>query len=99
MERRKVEKFRTADRGHGLRAVAPLHPGELLFRSDPLAYTVCKGSRGVVCDHCLLGKEKLLRCSQCQVAKYCGAKCQVSMSSEIFNSLLQWSFILLINFF
>ncbi|KAM7336598.1 hypothetical protein ACRRTK_005091 [Alexandromys fortis] len=55
MESLKVEKFTTADRGNGLRAVAPLRPGELLFRSDPLAYTVCKGSRGVVCDRCLLG--------------------------------------------
>lgn len=55
METLKVEKFTTADRGNGLRAVAPLRPGELLFRSDPLAYTVCKGSRGVVCDRCLLG--------------------------------------------
>uniref|UniRef100_A0A0A6YWP2 SET and MYND domain containing 3 n=1 Tax=Mus musculus TaxID=10090 RepID=A0A0A6YWP2_MOUSE len=56
MEALKVEKFTTANRGNGLRAVAPLRPGELLFRSDPLAYTVCKGSRGVVCDRCLLGK-------------------------------------------
>lgn len=55
MEQLKIEKFATADRGNGLRAVAPLRPGELLFRSDPLAYTVCKGSRGVVCDRCLLG--------------------------------------------
>jgi hypothetical protein len=55
MEPLKVEKFATADRGNGLRALAPLRPGELLFRSDPLAYTVCKGSRGVVCDRCLLG--------------------------------------------
>uniref|UniRef100_A0A8D1L8Q0 Histone-lysine N-methyltransferase SMYD3 n=1 Tax=Sus scrofa TaxID=9823 RepID=A0A8D1L8Q0_PIG len=76
MEPSKVEKFSTADRGNGLRALARLRPGELLFRSDPLAYTVCKGSRGVVCDRCLLGKEKLMRCSQCRVAKYCSAKCQ-----------------------
>uniref|UniRef100_Q8C2Y2 [histone H3]-lysine(4) N-trimethyltransferase n=1 Tax=Mus musculus TaxID=10090 RepID=Q8C2Y2_MOUSE len=76
MEALKVEKFTTANRGNGLRAVAPLRPGELLFRSDPLAYTVCKGSRGVVCDRCLLGKEKLMRCSQCRIAKYCSAKCQ-----------------------
>ena len=55
MEPSKVEKFSTADRGNGLRALAPLRPGELLFRSDPLAYTVSKGSRGVVCDRCLLG--------------------------------------------
>lgn len=55
MEPSKVEKFSTADRGNGLRALARLRPGELLFRSDPLAYTVCKGSRGVVCDRCLLG--------------------------------------------
>ncbi|XP_019514566.1 PREDICTED: histone-lysine N-methyltransferase SMYD3-like [Hipposideros armiger] len=76
MEPLKVEKFSSTDRGNGLRASAPLRPGELLFRSDPLAYTVCKGSRGVVCDRCLLGKEKLMRCSQCRVAKYCSAKCQ-----------------------
>ncbi|XP_058165379.1 histone-lysine N-methyltransferase SMYD3 isoform X2 [Dasypus novemcinctus] len=76
MEPPKVEKFRPAGRGNGLRALASLRPGDLLFRSDPLAYTVCKGSRGVVCDRCLLGKEKLLRCSQCQVAKYCNAQCQ-----------------------
>nr|XP_058165378.1 histone-lysine N-methyltransferase SMYD3 isoform X2 [Dasypus novemcinctus] len=77
MEPPKVEKFRPAGRGNGLRALASLRPGDLLFRSDPLAYTVCKGSRGVVCDRCLLGKEKLLRCSQCQVAKYCNAQCQM----------------------
>ncbi|KAM6220010.1 histone-lysine N-methyltransferase SMYD3 isoform 3-T3 [Rhynchocyon petersi] len=76
METLKVEKFSTVGRGNGLRALTPLRAGELLYRSDPLAYTVCKGSRGVVCDCCLLGKEKLLRCSQCQVAKYCSAKCQ-----------------------
>ncbi|GAB5583340.1 histone-lysine N-methyltransferase SMYD3 isoform X3 [Prionailurus iriomotensis] len=77
MEPPKVEKFSSANRGNGLRALVQLRPGELLFRSDPLAYTVCKGSRGVVCDRCLLGKEKLMRCSQCRVAKYCSAKCQV----------------------
>lgn len=76
MEPPKVEKFSTAARGHGLRALAPLRPGELLFRSDPLAYTVSKASRGAVCDRCLLGKEKLMRCSRCRVAKYCGAPCQ-----------------------
>ncbi|XP_078213306.1 histone-lysine N-methyltransferase SMYD3 isoform X4 [Callithrix jacchus] len=96
MEPPKVEKFATADRGNGLRAVTPLRPGELLFRSDPLAYTVSKGSRGVVCDRCLLGfssskepsllhtaallKEKLMRCSQCRVAKYCSSKCQMEGS-------------------
>ncbi|XP_061238431.1 histone-lysine N-methyltransferase SMYD3 isoform X2 [Bos javanicus] len=76
MEPSKVEKFSTTDKGNGLRALTPLRPGELLFRSDPLAYTVSKGSRGVVCDRCLLGKEKLMRCSQCRIAKYCSAKCQ-----------------------
>lgn len=55
MEPPKVEKFSSANRGNGLRALVQLRPGELLFRSDPLAYTVCKGSRGVVCDRCLLG--------------------------------------------
>ncbi|ELW49534.1 60S ribosomal protein L6 [Tupaia chinensis] len=60
MESLKVEKFATAGRGNGLRALAPLRPGELLFRSDPLAYTVCKGSRGVVCDRCLLGGKRVV---------------------------------------
>lgn len=55
MEPPKVEKFSSAARGNGLRAVAPLRPGELLLRSDPLAYTVSKRSRGAVCDRCLLG--------------------------------------------
>ncbi|XP_060500879.1 histone-lysine N-methyltransferase SMYD3 isoform X3 [Panthera onca] len=81
MEPPKVEKFSSANRGNGLRALVQLRPGELLFRSDPLAYTVCKGSRGIVCDRCLLGKEKLMRCSQCRVAKYCSAKCQVICNS------------------
>ncbi|XP_078213311.1 histone-lysine N-methyltransferase SMYD3 isoform X10 [Callithrix jacchus] len=106
MEPPKVEKFATADRGNGLRAVTPLRPGELLFRSDPLAYTVSKGSRGVVCDRCLLGfssskepsllhtaallKEKLMRCSQCRVAKYCSSKCQVICNSfTICNAEMQ----------
>ncbi|XP_006897801.1 PREDICTED: histone-lysine N-methyltransferase SMYD3 [Elephantulus edwardii] len=76
MEAGKMEKFAFADRGNGLRASATLRAGELLYRSEPLAYTVSKGRRGVVCECCLLGKEKLLRCSQCQVAKYCSAECQ-----------------------
>uniref|UniRef100_A0A6P5JU52 [histone H3]-lysine(4) N-trimethyltransferase n=1 Tax=Phascolarctos cinereus TaxID=38626 RepID=A0A6P5JU52_PHACI len=76
MERSKLEKFRSPSRGNGLRALVPLRPGELLFRSEPLAYTVCKGSRGLVCERCLCRKEKLLRCSQCKVARYCGSECQ-----------------------
>ncbi|XP_068925239.1 histone-lysine N-methyltransferase SMYD3 isoform X2 [Petaurus breviceps papuanus] len=76
METSKLEKFRSPSRGNGLRAVAPLRPGELLFRSEPLAYTVCKGSRGLVCERCLCRKEKLLRCSQCKVARYCDSQCQ-----------------------
>lgn len=31
-------------------------------------------------------KEKLMRCSQCRVAKYCGAKCQVRLFSR------KWTF-------
>lgn len=72
MEPSKVEKFSTTDRGNGLRALAPLRPGELLFRSDPLAYTVSKGSRGVVCDRCLLGYVSLSpESKQCGV-RYAG---------------------------
>lgn len=66
MEPPKVEKFSTADRGNGLRALAPLRPGELLFRSDPLAYTVSKGSRGVVCDRCLLGYVRSASPTRCR---------------------------------
>ncbi|KAI4537005.1 hypothetical protein MG293_013208, partial [Ovis ammon polii] len=74
MEPSKVEKFSTTDRGNGLRALAPLRPGELLFRSDPLAYTVSKGSRGVVCDRCLLGYVSLSpESKQCGV-RYAGDK-------------------------
>lgn len=50
-----MEKVQHHRQGNGLRALAPLRPGELLFRSIQLAYTVSKGSRGVVCDRCLLG--------------------------------------------
>uniref|UniRef100_A0A5F8GUY8 SET domain-containing protein n=1 Tax=Monodelphis domestica TaxID=13616 RepID=A0A5F8GUY8_MONDO len=53
MEKPKLEKFWSPSRGNGLRALASLRPGELLFRSEPLAYTVCKESLGVVCERCL----------------------------------------------
>ncbi|XP_043860495.1 histone-lysine N-methyltransferase SMYD3 isoform X2 [Dromiciops gliroides] len=76
MDRSKLEKFRSPAKGNGLRALTSLRPGELLFTSEPLAYTVCKGSRGIVCERCLCRKEKLLRCSQCKVARYCGSECQ-----------------------
>ncbi|XP_074078949.1 histone-lysine N-methyltransferase SMYD3 isoform X2 [Macrotis lagotis] len=76
MERAKLEKFRSPSRGNGLRALASLRPGELLYQSEPLAYTVCRGSRGLVCERCLCRKEKLLRCSQCKIARYCGSECQ-----------------------
>lgn len=78
MEALKVEKFSTSDRGNGLRALVPLRPGELLFRSDPLAYTVCKGSRGVVCDRCLLGyvRSPLAHLSPVSVASQVQRSCE-----------------------
>lgn len=78
MEALKVEKFSTSDRGNGLRALVPLRPGELLFRSDPLAYTVCKGSRGVVCDRCLLGyvRSPLARLSPVSAASQVQRACE-----------------------
>uniref|UniRef100_F7CFL6 [histone H3]-lysine(4) N-trimethyltransferase n=1 Tax=Ornithorhynchus anatinus TaxID=9258 RepID=F7CFL6_ORNAN len=76
MEPSRLEKFSSPGKGRGLRALARLHPGDLLFSSKPLAYTACKGSPAAVCDHCLCRNENLLRCSRCKVARYCGLVCQ-----------------------
>ncbi|XP_048340782.1 histone-lysine N-methyltransferase SMYD3 isoform X2 [Sphaerodactylus townsendi] len=43
---------------------------------EPFAYCVTKKSLGDVCEHCLSRKERLLRCSQCKVARYCNIQCQ-----------------------
>ncbi|XP_029449811.1 histone-lysine N-methyltransferase SMYD3 [Rhinatrema bivittatum] len=74
---RRFEKFHSAGKGNGLRAVCALPPGELLYAAaEPFVYAVTAKSRGAVCERCLRRKEHLLRCSQCKFAKYCDARCQ-----------------------
>ncbi|XP_038617029.1 histone-lysine N-methyltransferase SMYD3 isoform X1 [Tachyglossus aculeatus] len=76
MEAPRLEKFGSPGKGRGLRALRRGRPGDLLFRSEPLAYTVCRGSADGLCEHCLQRNENLLRCSRCKVARYCGSVCQ-----------------------
>ncbi|KAF7254248.1 Histone-lysine N-methyltransferase SMYD3 [Varanus komodoensis] len=71
-----MEKFASAGKGNGLRLTKPARPGDLLHRAEPFAYVVTKKCLGGVCERCLRRKEKLLRCSQCKVARYCDAYCQ-----------------------
>uniref|UniRef100_A0A8D0L7S4 [histone H3]-lysine(4) N-trimethyltransferase n=1 Tax=Sphenodon punctatus TaxID=8508 RepID=A0A8D0L7S4_SPHPU len=72
-----LEKFPSPGRGSGLCALKWVRPRELLYQAEPFAYTACKRNLGSVCEHCLrTSNERLLRCSQCKVARYCGVRCQ-----------------------
>ncbi|XP_053238691.1 histone-lysine N-methyltransferase SMYD3 isoform X5 [Podarcis raffonei] len=71
-----MEKFASPGKGNGLRSSKAVKPGELLYRAEPFAYTVSKKRLGGVCERCLRRKDRLLRCSQCKVARYCDVRCQ-----------------------
>uniref|UniRef100_A0A8C6VCQ4 [histone H3]-lysine(4) N-trimethyltransferase n=1 Tax=Naja naja TaxID=35670 RepID=A0A8C6VCQ4_NAJNA len=71
-----MEKFASPGKGNGLRLLKAVKPGQLLYRAAPFAYIVSKKRLGGVCEHCLRSKEQLPRCSQCKIARYCGAHCQ-----------------------
>ncbi|XP_054839132.1 histone-lysine N-methyltransferase SMYD3 [Eublepharis macularius] len=71
-----MEKFASPGKGNGLRLTKHAKPGELLYRAEPFAYTVTKKRLGGVCERCLRRKDRLLRCSQCKVARYCDIQCQ-----------------------
>ncbi|XP_073194397.1 histone-lysine N-methyltransferase SMYD3 isoform X5 [Lepidochelys kempii] len=76
MEPGRLEKFPSPGRGSGLRALKRARPGELLSRAEPFACTVTKQRLGGVCERCLRRNERLLRCSQCKIARYCDTRCQ-----------------------
>ncbi|XP_038249905.1 histone-lysine N-methyltransferase SMYD3 isoform X3 [Dermochelys coriacea] len=76
MEPGRLEKFPSPGRGSGLRALKRARPGELLYRAEPFACTVTKHRLGGVCERCLRRNERLLRCSQCKIARYCDTRCQ-----------------------
>ncbi|XP_062825032.1 histone-lysine N-methyltransferase SMYD3 isoform X2 [Anolis carolinensis] len=71
-----MEKFASPGRGNGLRLSKAVKAGALLYREEPFAYAVTKKRLGAACERCLRRKERLLRCSQCKVARYCDARCQ-----------------------
>ncbi|XP_061480629.1 histone-lysine N-methyltransferase SMYD3 isoform X2 [Rhineura floridana] len=71
-----MEKFASPGKGNGLRLSKAVKPGELLYRAEPFVYTVTKKRLGGVCERCLRSKKRLLRCSQCKVARYCDVHCQ-----------------------
>ncbi|KAH1173325.1 hypothetical protein KIL84_017164, partial [Mauremys mutica] len=76
MESGRLEKFPSPGRGSGLRALRRARLGELLYRAEPFACTVTKQRLGGVCERCLRRNERLLRCSQCKIARYCDTRCQ-----------------------
>ncbi|XP_041418692.1 histone-lysine N-methyltransferase SMYD3 isoform X2 [Xenopus laevis] len=69
-----LEKFQSLGKGNGVRALKDMSHGLTVIRAVPYVYTVCR--KKSACDYCLHRKEKLLRCSQCKVARYCNAHCQ-----------------------
>ncbi|XP_070590180.1 histone-lysine N-methyltransferase SMYD3 isoform X3 [Erythrolamprus reginae] len=71
-----MEKFASPGKGNGLRLLQAVKAGESLYHSAPFAYIVSKKRLGGVCEDCLRRNERLLKCSQCKVAKYCGVHCQ-----------------------
>ncbi|KAL4623869.1 histone-lysine N-methyltransferase SMYD3 [Arapaima gigas] len=79
---RRVERFSSPGKGHGLRALVPLRAGELVFMAEPYAHIVSKQAMKTTCEKCFARKETLLRCSRCKTAHYCNAACQRKAWSE-----------------
>eukprot|EP00079_Xenopus_tropicalis_P016177 XP_004914683.1 PREDICTED: histone-lysine N-methyltransferase SMYD3 isoform X1 [Xenopus tropicalis] len=69
-----LEKFQSPGKGNGVRALKDMSHGLTVMIAEPYVYTVCRIK--TACDHCLHRKEKLLRCSQCKVTRYCNSHCQ-----------------------
>ncbi|XP_041644416.1 histone-lysine N-methyltransferase SMYD3 [Cheilinus undulatus] len=72
----KLERFVSPGKGNGLRAIAGIKRGELVYSTEPLACCVSNKQAREVCHHCFTRHETLLRCSQCKMARYCNLSCQ-----------------------
>ncbi|KAM9466551.1 histone-lysine N-methyltransferase SMYD3 [Clarias gariepinus] len=71
-----VERFVSPGRGNGLRALAELKPGHLVYSSEPFAFCVAERFLKSTCQTCLCRDKSLLRCSQCKSSRYCSVQCQ-----------------------
>ncbi|MEJ1270551.1 SET and MYND domain containing 2 [Cricetulus griseus] len=71
-----LERFCSAGKGRGLRALRPFHVGDLLFSCPAYACVLTVGERGHHCECCFARKEGLSKCGRCKQAFYCGVECQ-----------------------
>ncbi|XP_059136622.1 N-lysine methyltransferase SMYD2 isoform X2 [Peromyscus eremicus] len=71
-----LERFCSAGKGRGLRALRPFHVGDLLFSCPAYACVLTVGERGHHCECCFARKEGLSKCGRCKQAFYCDAECQ-----------------------
>uniref|UniRef100_A0A4W4FT77 [histone H3]-lysine(4) N-trimethyltransferase n=1 Tax=Electrophorus electricus TaxID=8005 RepID=A0A4W4FT77_ELEEL len=73
---KKTERFSSAGRGNGLRALLEIKTGELIHSCEPYAFCIAKNSLKSTCQSCLSRGDGLLRCSQCKCTRYCSTQCQ-----------------------
>ncbi|EDL13024.1 SET and MYND domain containing 2 [Mus musculus] len=71
-----LERFCSAGKGRGLRALRPFHVGDLLFSCPAYACVLTVGERGHHCECCFARKEGLSKCGRCKQAFYCDVECQ-----------------------
>ncbi|XP_065535489.1 N-lysine methyltransferase SMYD2 isoform X3 [Lathamus discolor] len=71
-----LERFASAGKGRGLRALRRFAVGELLFSCPAYTAVLTASERGSHCDGCFGRKEGLSKCGRCKQAFYCDVECQ-----------------------
>ncbi|KAM9564919.1 N-lysine methyltransferase SMYD2 isoform 2-T2 [Guaruba guarouba] len=71
-----LERFASAGKGRGLRALRRFAVGELLFSCPAYTAVLTASERGSHCDGCFARKEGLSKCGRCKQAFYCNVECQ-----------------------
>ncbi|XP_058658106.1 N-lysine methyltransferase SMYD2 isoform X2 [Ammospiza caudacuta] len=71
-----LERFASAGKGRGLRALRRFAVGELLLSCPAYAAVLTVSERGSHCDGCFARKEGLSKCGRCKQAFYCNVECQ-----------------------
>ncbi|KAK1170665.1 N-lysine methyltransferase SMYD2-like isoform X1 [Acipenser oxyrinchus oxyrinchus] len=71
-----IERFSSAGKGRGLRALTHYKVGDLLFTCPAYTYVLTVSERGNHCEFCFARKEGLSKCGKCKQAFYCNVDCQ-----------------------
>ncbi|KAG9268984.1 histone-lysine N-methyltransferase SMYD3-like [Astyanax mexicanus] len=91
----RAERFISVRAGNGLRAVGEIKAGAVIQIKEneggdaidlqscaPFTFCVARNFLQSACHNCVRTGEKLLRCSQCKIARYCSVRCQKESWAE-----------------